>query len=113
MLPTGIPKYRTLVAYVPQRTAVLPNTARAFLTTVQSFKSHKKTEKNPSSSDGPIEIASSWGLPDDTWDRPWSTLSGGEAQRVALAIAIGMSSAEILLLDGEFRNLSSISELIH
>jgi ABC-type iron transport system FetAB ATPase subunit len=35
------------------------------------------------------------------WAREWSTLSGGEGQRIALAIAIGLGGAEVVLLDGE------------
>jgi len=34
------------------------------------------------------------------WDRDWSNLSGGEAQRIALAVALAIDSAEVLLLDG-------------
>ena len=35
------------------------------------------------------------------WDRGWSNLSGGEAQRLLLAAAISLDTAEVLLLDGE------------
>jgi ABC-type thiamine transport system ATPase subunit len=35
------------------------------------------------------------------WHRGWSTLSGGEGQRIALAIAVGVGGAEVVLLDGE------------
>lgn len=35
------------------------------------------------------------------WQREWSTLSGGEGQRIALAIAVGVGGAEVVLLDGE------------
>lgn len=49
----------------------------------------------------PIELADSWGVEEELWDRNWSTLSGGEMQRIALAIAVGMKTAEILLLDGK------------
>lgn len=33
--------------------------------------------------------------------REWGTLSGGEGQRLALAIALGIGGAEVVLLDGE------------
>lgn len=33
------------------------------------------------------------------WTRDWATLSGGEGQRIALAIAVGIGGAEIILLD--------------
>ncbi len=47
-------------------------------------------------------IAEDWGIEPALWMRDWSTLSGGEGQRMALAVALGAASAEILLLDGEF-----------
>ena len=40
------------------------------------------------------------------WAREWSTLSGGEGQRVALAIAIGLGGAVVVLLDGELFHIS-------
>lgn len=95
----GVPSYRTLVQYVPQRPSMLPSTPRVFLDNVRSFKSRKGTEKYSSSVDGPIELAESWGIDASAWDRPWSSLSGGEAQRIVLALAVGIPGAEILLLD--------------
>jgi len=49
----------------------------------------------------PVEVAGNWDVDEELWDRDWSNLSGGEAQRVALAIAVGLGTAEILLLDGK------------
>jgi UDP-glucose/iron transport system ATP-binding protein len=49
----------------------------------------------------PMSIADQWDVDEDLWDRPWSKLSGGESQRIALAIAVGIPGAEILLLDGQ------------
>jgi len=102
----GIPYYRTRVLYVPQRASLLPGTPREFMSAVTSFGSYTKTDGNkPTKSKAPsiahetIELAESWGIDEELWDRTWSNLSGGEMQRVALAIAVGMRSAEILLLD--------------
>lgn len=53
------------------------------------------------------EVASEWGIDDELWERPWATLSGGEAQRIALSVSVGLDCADILLLDGtslEFNN---------
>ena len=47
-----------------------------------------------------MDVASEWGVDGDLWDRDWVDLSGGEAQRISLAAAIGLNMAEILLLDG-------------
>ena len=47
-----------------------------------------------------IEVGQAWGIEEELWDRNWGNLSGGEAQRIALATAVGLGQAEILLLDG-------------
>ena len=90
--------------YIPQRPSLLPGTPRAFLETVQTFGSRQRSSDKQATHENPIDIAHSWGLPNDAWDRAWSTLSGGEAQRISLAIGIGIPGAEIVLLDGEAQN---------
>jgi len=50
---------------------------------------------------GPIRVAEQWGVDEELWDRPWGSLSGGESQRIALAVAVGIPGAEVLLLDGK------------
>lgn len=97
---TGIPFYRTQVLYLPQKPSLLPGTPREFLDTVTSFSSRKRPELPLPDSQQPIELSAAWGIEPEIWDRTWTNLSGGEAQRVALAIAVGLDSAEILLLDG-------------
>ncbi|CAL1705038.1 unnamed protein product [Somion occarium] len=94
----GIPNYRTRVLYVPQRPSLLPGTPREFLKVVTGFKSHKS--QHTLDIHEPIRVGKAWGIEEELWDRNWSNLSGGESQRVALAIAVGMRTAEILLLDG-------------
>jgi len=97
----GVPFFRTKVFYVPQRPSLLPRTPREFLATISSFSS-RKTPKSVSDSTGltyPIEIAKSWGIDEELWDRNWSDLSGGESQRIALATALGLNTAQVLLLD--------------
>ncbi|GAB1517994.1 hypothetical protein RhiTH_001051 [Rhizoctonia solani] len=117
----GIPTYRTKVLYVPQRPSMLPSTPRHFLTTINEFSSRAVHKERPQNSTfgtasqehrpdedrtqletgphDPFQIAKEWGLSDDVWNREWATLSGGEAQRVLLAIACGLRGTEILLLD--------------
>lgn len=99
--------------YIPQRPAILPGSPKDFLRTVSSFASRntdaKKSNDENDSSVTPgfnqcfqraSDLARHWGIEPYLWTRDWSTLSGGEAQRVALALAIGLGGAEIVLLDG-------------
>ena len=51
-----------------------------------------------------MDFAERWGIARDLWDRPWGSLSGGEAQRLSLAIPYGLNCAEVLLLDGAREN---------
>ena len=108
LLHTGIPTYRTHVLYVPQRPSMLPGTPKEFIKLLFTFsacrsRAKKKHGSAASSIDEgrAIEIAEQWGIDPELWDRPWSTLSGGEAQRIALASAVGLNTAEVLLLDGK------------
>ncbi|KAF8590595.1 P-loop containing nucleoside triphosphate hydrolase protein [Ramaria rubella] len=118
-----IPRYRTLVLYVPQRPSLLPATPRDFVTLVSTYSSRLSTKSNIKTSllrsvslssiysfanankvkleaiREPMSIAEEWGIEQELWDRPWSSLSGGETQRIALAVAVGISGAEVLLLD--------------
>lgn len=50
-----------------------------------------------------MDLAEQWGVARELWDRPWGSLSGGEAQRLSLAIPYGLNCAEVLLLDGTLR----------
>ncbi|RSH80927.1 uncharacterized protein EHS24_008356 [Apiotrichum porosum] len=109
----GIPNYRTLVQYVPQRPSLLPGTPLQFLERLQSFASRKvraaeldgKVNKGPT----PFELADEWDIDRVLWTRDWGTLSGGESQRIAMAVAVGMGGAEVLLLDEPTSALDEVS----
>ncbi|KAG8969670.1 hypothetical protein FRC03_001542 [Tulasnella sp. 419] len=93
---SGIPTYRTRVLYVPQRPSLLPSTPRAFVNNIAQYSSRKGSNTNEQAA---IELGEKWSLNSEVWDRPWSSLSGGEAQRCALSIACTLANTEILLLD--------------
>ncbi|CAB4486672.1 unnamed protein product [Rhizophagus irregularis] len=89
----GIPVWRTRVMYVPQRTPIMPGTPMEFYNKMSDFGAQRTIYHND-----PIEISQRWGISEELWDKPWNHLSGGEIQRVSLAIAISCNP-DVLLLD--------------
>ncbi|KAJ9095990.1 hypothetical protein QFC21_005353 [Naganishia friedmannii] len=122
-LSPRVPTYRTKVLYVPQRPSLLPGTPKDFLETIISYSSrttksgsHKggnKTNAPPGASSSSssnnnreqppwaraLQITKSWGMDPALWQREWATLSGGEGQRMSLAVAVSLGQAEVILLD--------------
>jgi len=96
----GIPTYRTYVQYIPQRPSLLPGTPRDLIETLSTFRArHVPDRSSEDQIKASMYLAEKWEIRAELWDRPWNSLSGGEAQRLSLAIAYGLNRAEILLLD--------------
>ena len=88
------------MTYIPQRPSLLPGTPREFVQELAALKSRSGGAPHDVISKRIMGIAREWDVDDALWDRPWNTVSGGEAQRIALAIGFGWDTAEVLLLDG-------------
>ena len=100
---TGVPTYRTHIQYVPQRPSLLPGTPRDLIETLCTFHARLAPERFAGDAlhlHRAMDLAERWGIARELWDRPWGSLSGGEAQRLSLAIPYGLNCAEVLLLDG-------------
>ncbi|KZV69511.1 P-loop containing nucleoside triphosphate hydrolase protein [Peniophora sp. CONT] len=95
----GVPRFRTLVTYIPQRPSMLPGTPREFVQELAGLKARSGGAPYDYVFERILRVAREWDVDDALWDRPWNTVSGGEAQRIALAIGFGWNTAEVLLLD--------------
>lgn len=83
----------------------MPGTPNDFLRTILNLNTHSAHLRTTGDDIDDVrqratEIAGDWGIDSGLWDRAWSNLSGGEAQRLLLAAALSLDTAEVLLLDG-------------
>lgn len=97
----GAAQWRTIVTYVPQSRTRLAGTPNEMFQYVKTFSSRNTSLPNGVFRNEAVsveDVAASLGLEAHMMSKPWSELSGGQAQRAGLAIAIALRPA-ILLLD--------------
>jgi putative ABC transport system permease protein len=107
-------EWRKKVRYVTQYKVQIPGTPMQFISRVTSFKSWKGDKQDDIVQNmvrRTSDYIGEWGLTADFLDKEWSTLSGGEAQRVMIALALA-SGSKILLFDEATSALDSSTKVL-
>mmetsp|Transcript_4586 Transcript_4586/g.5149 ORF Transcript_4586/g.5149 Transcript_4586/m.5149 type:complete len:571 (-) Transcript_4586:8-1720(-) len=97
--------WRKKVRYVPQTKVDIPGTPNDFIRKVTTFNAWKSVNSNNSSSPSDMKLATrqlarNWGMNPNLLDSEWKVLSGGESQRLLVAISLAsLSNGDVILLD--------------
>lgn len=105
-------EWRSHVVLVPQQRPSLEGTPNDFYEHALQFSSQRRKARQQNNTYvTPSEYGMKWGVAAALFDRPWSKLSGGESQRIVLAIALSLQP-DVLLLDESTSALDERTEIL-
>lgn len=104
--------WRRQILYVPQNKVEIPGTPLEFVKKIASFhvRKHDVSVSQAEMESTIMELLTDWGLNKTLLHSEWKTLSGGESQKVLLAIALA-SRPKVLLLDESTSSIDPISKI--
>jgi ABC-type iron transport system FetAB ATPase subunit len=114
---SSMPLWRKQVRYVPQTKVDIPGSPDDFITKIATFKAWKADVggKAPTFHDvksATREILKSWSMNTTLLDSEWKMLSGGESQRLLVAISLAsLPHGGVILLDESTSALDVESKL--